>query len=65
MRSKVTPLRNKMDEKIPDKLRLTLENAFAKGFQLVSEKGEAYIEKTYKRDKKILEHDLDLRKKHI
>lgn len=72
MRSKVTPLRNKMDEKIPDKLRLTLENAFAKGFQLVFEKGEAYIEKTYKRDKKILEHDLDnyaverdLRKKHI
>lgn len=72
MRSKVSPLMDKMDEKIPDKLRLTLENAFAKGFQLVFEKGEAYIEKTYKRDKRILEHDLDNyavekdpRKKHI
>ncbi|NLY46586.1 MAG: EcsC family protein, partial [Tissierella sp.] len=56
----------------PDKLRLTLETTFAKSFQLVFEKGEKYIEKTYKKDKKILEHDLinyaidrDFSKKHI
>lgn len=72
IKSKVDPIKNQIQEKIPHKLRLTLENAFSKGFQLVFEKGEVYIEKTYKRDRKILEHDLnnyaidkDLRKKYI
>lgn len=72
IKSKVAPIKNQIQEKIPDKLRITLENAFSKSFQLVFEKGEAYIEKTYRRDRKILEHDLnnyavdkDLRKKHI
>ena len=72
IKSKVDPIKDKIQEKIPDKLRLTLENAFSKSFQLVFEKGDAYIEKTYKKDKKILEHDLmndeidkDFSKKHI
>nr|WP_250637592.1 EcsC family protein [Clostridium formicaceticum] len=57
---------------MPDKLKLTLENAFSKGFQLVFEKGEVYIEKTYKKDRIKLEYDLnncaidkDLSKKYI
>lgn len=72
IKSKVDPIKDKIQERIPDKLRLTLENAFSKSFQLVFEKGDAYIEKTYKKDKKKLEHDLinyaidqDFSKKHI
>lgn len=72
IQSKISPIKNQIQEKIPDKLRLTLENAFNKGFQLVFEKGEVFIEKTYKKDQKMLEHDInnyaidrDLRKKHI
>lgn len=71
-KSQVAPIKNQIQEKIPDKLRLTLENAFYKGFQMVFEKGETYIEKTYKKDQRILEHDINnyainraLRKKHI
>ncbi len=72
IKGKIDPIKDKIQEKIPDKLRQTLENAFSKSFQLVFEKGETYIEKTYKKDKKKLEHDLinydidrDFNKKHI
>lgn len=76
IKTTISPIKNQIQDKIkdkmPDKLRLTIENAFYKGFQLVFEKGESYIEKTYRRDRKILDHDLnnyavdrDLRKKHI
>lgn len=72
IKSKIDPIKNQIQEKIPDKLRLTLENAFYKGFQLVFEKGEGYIEKTYKKDQKVLEYDINnyaidraLTKKHI
>ena len=72
IKSKIVPIKDKIQEKIPDKLEETLENAFSKSFQLVFEKGDGYIEKTYKKDKKQLEHDLinyaidrDFSKKHI
>lgn len=72
IKSKITPIKNQVEEKIPDNLKSVLENAFLKGFQLVYEKGEVYIEKTYKRDRKILEHDInnnaiekDLKRKHL
>lgn len=58
-KSKVDPVKEKIQEKIPDKLKDTLEKAFLKSFQLVFEKGEAYIEKTYQKDRKELEHDLN------
>ncbi|MCR1897427.1 EcsC family protein [Irregularibacter muris] len=59
LKSKIAPMMNKIQEKIPAKLKSTLENAFFKGFQLVFEKGNTYIEKTYDKDKIQLEHDLN------
>jgi hypothetical protein len=70
--STLTPVFDKIQAKIPAKLEETLNSAFYKGFQLVFEKGTAYIEKTYNKDRIELEHDinnyaLDKRtnKKHI
>ena len=40
-------------------MRDTLELAFYTGFKLVFAKGNAYIEKTYNKDKILLEHDLN------
>lgn len=59
LQTKVEPIINTIQEKIPDKLQATLEGAFFKGFQLVFEKGSMYIEKTYNKDKHKLEHDLN------
>lgn len=57
--SKITLIKHQIQGKIPKKLKSTLESAFAKGFQLVFEKGDAYIEKTYKKDRIQLEHELN------
>jgi hypothetical protein len=69
---KLIPIANKLQNKIPAKLINTLDAAFYKGFCLVFEKGNGYIEKTYNKDKKQLEYDLNnyaidkkLNKKHI
>ncbi|MEW9123536.1 MAG: EcsC family protein [Thermotaleaceae bacterium] len=59
IQSKIAPIINQIQGKIPDKLKLALENAFSKGFQLVFEKGDVYIEKTYKKDQIKLEYDLN------
>lgn len=58
-KSKTAPIIDKIKEKIPEKLKLTLEGAFFKSFQLVFQKGNAYIEKTYNKDRIKLEHDLN------
>jgi hypothetical protein len=59
MKSKITPVIDKIQDKIPDKLKTILDTAFYKGFQLVFEKGNAYIERTYSKDKIQLEYDLN------
>lgn len=59
VKTKIVPIKQKIKDKIPNKLQSTLESAFAKGFQLVFEKGNIYIEKTYKKDRIQLEHDLN------
>lgn len=58
-RSNIAPVKDKIQEKIPEKLKNVLDAAFYKGFQLVFEKGNAYIEKTYNKNKLQLEHDLN------
>lgn len=58
-KSKIDPVKEKIQGKIPDKLRFTLESAFLKGFQLVFENGNKYIEKTYNKNKIQLEYDLN------
>lgn len=57
--SKLNPIKGKIEGMIPNKLKNTLQAAFFKGFQLVFEKGSTYIEKTYRKDKIQLEHDLN------
>lgn len=59
IKSKISPAMEKLQGKIPDKLKETLDMAFYKGFQLVFDKGSAYIEKTYNKDKIQIEHDLN------
>lgn len=72
IKSKITPVMDKIQDKIPEKLKTTLNTAFYKGFQLVFEKGNSYIEKTYSKNKLQIEYDLNnyavdkyLSKKHI
>lgn len=59
IKSKVSPISDKIEEKIPQKLKDTLESAFYNGFKLVLEKGSKYIEKLYNKDKIQLEHDVN------
>lgn len=68
----VSPLMNKVQDKIPDKLKNTLNTAFYKGFQLVFDKGTVYIEKTYNKEQIELEYDINnyavnkkMNKKHM
>ncbi|RBP63792.1 EcsC family protein [Alkalibaculum bacchi] len=59
IQSKINPIRQKIEGKIPEGLKTTLDAAFMKGFQLVFVKGNDYIEKTYKKDQMQLEHELN------
>ncbi|NLJ89693.1 MAG: EcsC family protein [Clostridiales bacterium] len=52
-------LGKKLESKIPQKLKNTLYQAFYKSFNLVFDKGTAYIEKTYKKDDIQLDHELN------
>ena len=47
---KDTFMNQKLAQMVPDKLQETLDNAFAKGFGLIFEKGTGVIEKTYNKD---------------
>lgn len=59
MQTTITPVVDKIQGYIPNKLKTTLEMAFYKGFWLVFKKGNIYIEKTYNKDKIQLEYDLN------
>ncbi len=59
IKNKINPIVENIEDIIPEKLKSTLNLAFYKGFQLVYEKGNAYIEKTYDKDKIQLEYDLN------
>ncbi len=72
IKTKLTPMLNRIEDQIPDKLKSTLDLAFYKGFELVFEKGNKYIEMTYSKDNIQLKYDLNnyaverrLSKKHI
>lgn len=58
IKEKMKPALDKLQEKIPAKIRTGLDTAFYKGFLLVFQKGYTVIEKTY--NKKKLEIDYDL-----
>lgn len=59
IKSTIAPAVGKIQEKIPEKLKSTLNSAFYKGFQLVFERGTSYIEKTYNKDKLEMEYDIN------
>lgn len=58
MQSTLAPTLEKLESKIPPKLKTTLDTAFYKSFQLVFEKGVRAIEKTYNKEKIQMEHDI-------
>ena len=52
------PLTDKVEDKIPEGLYNKLQQAFYIGFKTVFEKGNGIIEKTYDRDKLMLDHEV-------
>ncbi|HHV10163.1 MAG TPA: EcsC family protein [Clostridiales bacterium] len=59
MKTTITPMKEKIEGLIPKQLKSTLNAAFYKGFQLIFEKGNAYIEKTYDKEKLSLDFDVN------
>ena len=45
IKNKISPIKDKIEGMVPDKLQSTLELAFQKGFKVVFDKGTAVIEK--------------------
>lgn len=50
---------NKLDRYVPQKLNETLDKAFYKGFSLIFEKGTSVIEKTYDKEQKQADFQID------
>ena len=59
IKNKLSPLKNKLEDKIPSKLQSTLEIAFQKGFKAVFDKGDIIIEKTYNKENISMEYDIN------
>lgn len=57
-KEKVAPVISSVEDKIPSKVRETLDAAFYKGFVVVFEKGTQYIEKMFDKENIKLEHDV-------
>lgn len=56
---KVVPIQEKIENKIPVKLQSTLEGAFESGFRLVFKKGIGVIEKSYNKENKSMNFDIN------
>lgn len=59
LQKNVDNISDKLEAKIPQNLRDTLENAFEKAFKVVFEKGTAIIEKTYSKDRVSFEYEIN------
>lgn len=59
IKNKLSPLKDKLEDKIPAKLQSTLEIAFQKGFKAVFDKGDIIIEKTYNKEDISMEYDIN------
>ena len=59
IKTKLDPLKSKIEEKIPEKLQTTLNIAFEKGFKTVFDKGIGIIEKTYNKENINMEFDIN------
>ncbi|WP_313341472.1 EcsC family protein [Sedimentibacter sp.] len=56
---KLEPLVDKVESKVPESLKDTLDTAFYKSFKIVFEKGTKYIEKLYNKNKIQLNHNVN------
>ena len=56
---RINPVVDKISEKIPEKVKTSLDGAFLKGFELIFEKGIGVIEKTYDKEKILFDHDVN------
>ena len=59
LQNKILPFVDKIQKKVPEKLSATLEAAFYKSFKLFFEKGNEYIEKTYNKEEKQFEFEIN------
>jgi len=57
LKSRLASVREAIEQRIPDRIKDSLDMAFFKGFELIFEKGIEYVEKTYNRNKKLSYHD--------
>ena len=57
LKNKLKPLKNKLENKIPEKVSAGLNKAFEKGFYYIFEKGTSIIEKSYNSER--LKNDAD------
>lgn len=57
--AKINPMVDKISEKIPPKVKTSLDGAFLKGFELIFEKGVGMIEKTYNKEKILFDYDVN------
>lgn len=72
LKTKINPLLEKVQDKIPKNLKTTLDKAFFKAFELIFNKGIGVIEKTYSKDNILVDYDINnqainkkLSKKHL
>lgn len=56
---KLEPFVDKVESKVPETLKKTLDKAFYKAFQIIFEKGTKYIEKSYNKNKIQLNHNVN------
>lgn len=56
---KISPVQEKIEGKMPQKLQVTLEKAFETSFKLVFEKGLGIIEKSYSKEEKHTSFDIN------
>lgn len=59
IKANVSFINEKLDPKIPEKLRDTLNTAFNKAFEIIFEKGVGIIEKTYNKEKYELDYKVN------
>lgn len=59
VKDKISPISEKIQGKIPEKLKLTLESAFYNAFKVVIKNGSKYIEKLYNKEKIKLDHEIN------
>lgn len=57
-KTETAPWKTALEQKVPEKVYTGLESAFCKGFALVFQQGTAVIEKSYKKDDLIADHEI-------